>query len=182
MALGRKAPWVAITGWLPIPTHCDSACGVLGCRSEEATRRPRAGGGREGLKWALVGGLCPPSGGREVQWVKRGTESPFTLMEGKINLFLKLPCTNPQHYLHPLPNPPTGPQMTFPFHSPLPPLGILRGRFRLSCVLVQRRQPGGAHDRHPRITREVKPGIQGSPGHWEALIQPGQLNLSTKAR
>ena len=66
VALECKAPWAALTGWLPIPTHCDRASGVLKSRPEEARRRPREEGGRKGLKWDLVGGLSPLSGGRKV--------------------------------------------------------------------------------------------------------------------
>ena len=61
VALECKAPWAALTGWLPIPTHCDSACGVLKCRPE-ARRRPGEGGGRKEpheeqrqWEWALPG-------------------------------------------------------------------------------------------------------------------------------
>lgn len=56
--------------------HCDSACGVLECRPEEARRRPREGGGRKELKWDLVGRLCPPVGAEK----SNGSEGPQRLL------------------------------------------------------------------------------------------------------
>lgn len=91
VTLEYKRPWAALTVLLPPTAHCDSVSGVLECRLEEGRRRPREEG-RNGLKWDLVGGLCPPGGARKAQWVRRATKTPFTLVRGKINLFLRLPC------------------------------------------------------------------------------------------
>lgn len=44
-----------------------------------------------------MGGLCPPGGHRNTQWVRRATKIPFTLVRGKGNLVLLAPlCWAPQ--------------------------------------------------------------------------------------
>lgn len=52
--------------------HCDRVSGVLECRPEEGRRSPGEAGGGKGLKWDLVGGLCPPGGAEKPD----GSERP----------------------------------------------------------------------------------------------------------
>lgn len=140
-------------------------CSLRRAQKAQRRRKKRTEVGFSG--WAVP----PRGGGRKAQWVRRAIKTPFTLVTGKVNLFLGL-------FWPPVlgPSPPELRWYPIPLSSHL--WEHLKVGPNCPRVLVQSGHPGGACDRHPSPTKEVGWALQGSVSARRGVGAPASHPVS----